>query len=73
MATNEFLVGSSSKKGKPQVKQVGEASETANEERQLKQQNSEPKDPDAEPQKKLSEFEKLMIEAIKEKEKTKLR
>ena len=52
------------------MKQVGEASGTSgNDERQLKQQDSEPKEPDAEPQKALSEFEKLVIKALKEKEK----
>ena len=35
----------------------------------MKQQDSDPKEPDAEPQKALSEFEKLVIKALKEKEK----
>jgi uncharacterized membrane protein len=50
------------------VKSVGKASETnRNEGRPLKQQDSDPKEPDAEPQKDLSEFEKLVIKALKEK------
>ena len=49
-------------KGKPQLKPVGEASETnGTEGRQLTKQDSEPKEPDTEPQKGLSEFEKLVI------------
>ena len=36
----------------------------------MKQQDSDPKEPDAEPQKALSEFEKLVIKALKEKERT---
>ena len=37
-------------KGKALVKQVGEASEVVNEERQLRKQESDPKEPDSEPQ-----------------------
>lgn len=57
-------------KGKAQIQPLVEASETSGAEgRQLKQQDSDPKEPDAEPQKALSEFAKLVIKAFKEKEK----
>ena len=48
-------------KGKPQVKQLGEATEaSATEGRELRQQSSDPKEPETEPQQHLEEFEKLM-------------
>ena len=36
----------------------------------MRKEESDPKEPDAKPQKQLSELEKLVINAIKEKEKT---
>ena len=56
-------------RGKPQVKQLGEAETSATEGRELRQQNSDPKEPEIEPQKRLEEFEKLDIKRMKEKEK----
>ena len=54
-------------KGKPQAKQLGEAEANATEGRELRQQNSDPKEPEIEPQKHLEEFEKLVIKHMKEK------
>ena len=55
-------------KGKRQAKQLGEAIETsATEGRELRQQSSNPKEPEIGHQTQLEEFEKLVIKAMKEK------
>ena len=57
-------------KGKPNLKQLGEATEaSATEGQELRQQSSDPKEPEIEPQKHFEEFEKLVIKHMKEKEK----
>ena len=57
-------------KGKPQVKQRGEAETNATGRRELRQQNFVPKEPEIEPTKHLEEFERLVIKRMKEKERT---
>ena len=50
------------------IKKVGEAAEVKEKEtRELKTQDSDPKEPDAEPKVVLSEFEKTIIKTLKEK------
>ena len=55
-------------KGTPLIKQVGEVVETTEkEQRELKSQTSDPKEPDAEPREALSEFEKTVVKTLKDK------
>ena len=53
-------------KGKPVLKQVGEATETGKKEgRELKPHGSDPtKEPDAEPQRQLTDFERTVVKAL---------
>lgn len=53
-------------KGKPLIKQVGEASETNGTKKELRRNYSDPKEPETEPQKVLSAWEKKVIKAMRE-------